>query len=74
MRNLIKFSTLIIIGLMISCFSLGCDNSSNDKGACVRGSGITAGCGDDFTKGECDMINGDFEKGATCEELGFRSS
>ncbi len=74
MRNLKKTSIAIIGGLIISCFLFGCGSDSDSKGACVRGSGITAGCGDDFTKGECDMINGDFHKGDSCEDLGFTSS
>jgi len=43
------------------------------KGACVRGAGsITAMCGDDFTRGQCDIVSGTSYPGATCSSLGFR--
>ena len=49
----------------------GC-GGKDETGACVRGSGITATCGDDFTSGQCEFIGGDeWYEGRTCADLGF---
>ncbi len=41
-------------------------------GACVRGSGIAANCGDDFTAAQCSMAGGTaFYQGQTCKQLGL---
>jgi len=70
-KNFFSKILLCIMALLILFVIIACPKS-DDKGACVRGSGITAGCGDDFTKGECSMINGSFHEGDSCSDLGFR--
>jgi len=39
------------------------------KGACIPRASPQS-CGDDYTSGECDLMNGDFYPNKTCEELG----
>jgi len=51
--------------LMLSC-------GHPPTGACVRGSGIAANCGDDFTAAQCNMVGGTaFYQGKTCQQLGL---
>jgi hypothetical protein len=51
--------------LMLSC-------GHQPTGACVRGSGIAANCGDDFTAAQCNTIGGTaFYQGQTCKQLGL---
>jgi hypothetical protein len=55
--------------LGLAIIALGC---SQPKGACVRGTGVTQSCGNDFTSGSCNFIGGNkFYEGLTCEDLGF---
>ena len=59
---------LIPIVLIAAC-------SSPSKGACVRGTGITATCGDGFTAANCAQFAGgdSFHEGRSCADLGFTS-
>ncbi|MCW5635371.1 MAG: hypothetical protein KIT17_18685 [Rubrivivax sp.] len=53
--------------------TLGACGGDPPTGACVSGSGRTASCGDDFTHGQCNLINGDrWYEGRTCSDLGYR--
>lgn len=67
-RNIIIICLYLFVSMV---FFTACDTDSNDKGACVRSSPL--GCADGFTKGECDIINGTFYKGKSCDDLGFNS-
>lgn len=63
---------LVVIALAVAAGLCGC--SAPEKGACIRGTGVTATCGDDFTDAQCNLVNGDeFHEGRTCRELGFGS-
>lgn len=63
-------SSLLGIALAVAVGLGGC--SAPEKGACIRGSGPTATCGNDFTDAQCILVNGDeFHEGKTCRELGF---
>ena len=56
-----------VLGLTITL--LAC---SPAKGACIRGTGVTQSCGNDFTSASCDFIGGNaFHESRTCEDLGF---
>lgn len=58
-------------------FFTACDSlSAPPKGACVRGTGITALCGDDFTSANCEQFAGgtSFHEGKSCDDLGFDST
>lgn len=59
------FCFLFFTGTLFVC---GCSDS-DDNGACE----ISTGCGDDFTAGECNIMNGDFYEGLTCDEIGSNS-
>lgn len=49
----------------------GC-GGKDPSGACVRGSGILATCGDDFSAAQCEFIGGDsWYEGRSCADLGF---
>jgi hypothetical protein len=62
--------SLSSIALFLALAQLACDD--NPTGACITGTGLTAHCGDDFTAGQCALVNGDeFFEGKTCKELGF---
>ena len=58
-------STSILLG-GLSIVVLSCNPP---PGACTVGSGITRSCGDDFTSGQCGLINGTFYEGLTCADL-----
>jgi hypothetical protein len=59
----------IVFALALSA----CGGGDPATGACVRGTGVGATCGDDFTAGQCSLINGNaFHEGKTCKDLGFR--
>lgn len=62
---------LSLVAMMIALGSCG-GGGDNDKGACVRGTGISSTCGDDFTAGQCDLVNGTFHGNKSCSDLGFR--
>ena len=47
----------------------GCGD--DEKGACVWGSGIGAKCWDDYTSGQCSMMNGSLHVGKKCSDFGF---
>ena len=72
--NYVRKSALFATLISILFVAYGCGSSSSDDGACTRGSGITRSCGDDFSRGECDLINGTFHEDRTCADLGFSSS
>jgi hypothetical protein len=58
--------------LLLSLGQSSCGGSDDSKGACVGGPNPRA-CGDDFTAGQCTLVNGDaFHEGKTCRELGYR--
>lgn len=64
---------VVCIGLMsVFVFFSGCSNTS-ENGACIRGTGVKAGCGDDFTAGECDALSGTFYEGDSCSDLAYNS-
>lgn len=66
--TLMQLTFLSLALLMASC-------GNQQKGACVRGTGVAANCGDDFTAGQCSLINGTaFYPGKTCQQLGFSSA
>ena len=51
----------------------GCGGGS--EGACTRGSGVTQTCGDDFTSGQCGIVNGTYRgDGTKCSDIGFGKS
>jgi hypothetical protein len=65
------FSVSVSIFLVLT--QVACGGGGNANGACVRGSGATATCGDDFTATSCTLVNGTgFYEGKTCKELGFK--
>lgn len=69
---MVRKSLLILIAIGFVPGLSAC--SSPRKGACVRGSGPTATCGDDFTSAQCNLVNGNaFHEGQSCQDLGFRS-
>ena len=62
-----------VFALTSVLFEVGCGGGGETTGACVRGTGATATCGDDFTAGQCVLVAGDkFYEGTTCKALGFR--
>jgi hypothetical protein len=64
---------LIAVALLAALVQSACGGGGPSKGACVRGSGVTATCGDDFTTDTCRLVNGDaFYEGKSCKDLGFR--
>lgn len=61
------------VSILLALAQAACGGGGNENGACVRGSGATATCGDDFTATTCTLVNGSgFHEGKTCKELGFR--
>lgn len=69
---MIKQIAFISILLLFSLVVPGCGDGG-DKGACVP-KAAPYSCGDDFTAGECDLMNGTFYSGKSCSAIGFRSS
>lgn len=69
MNKLIKPFVMIFMGIGFIFLASGCGDKR--KGACVRGSGITSTCGDDFTVEQCDYMNGTFYENETCADLGY---
>ncbi len=67
-----KLCLNVCIGILLAVLFTACSKQS--EGACVRWSGISSSCGDGFTSGKCDMMNGKFYEGKSCSDLGFRSS
>jgi hypothetical protein len=65
--------TVCILVVVTTAIMAGC-GGGDDDGACLRGSGITQSCGDDFTSGQCDIVNGRFSEGNSCADLGFSST
>jgi len=64
-----KVFRAVSIFVFISFLSIGC--GSKKTGACIVGSGITAGCGD-FTSGQCNIMNGTkYYSNKTCADLGY---
>jgi hypothetical protein len=72
MKNIIRKTGLLLLILLAAIILSSC--SGDKKGSCVVGHGITASCGDDFTSGQCSILNGRFYEGTTCSDLGFSSS
>ena len=69
-RQMFSLSVSILLAMAQAACGGG---GGNEKGACVRGSGATATCGDDFTAASCTLVNGSgFHEGKTCKDLGFR--
>jgi hypothetical protein len=69
---MIKRLMLSLALLASTLMTLSCGGDSGPSGACVRGSGIGATCGDDFTHEQCNMVNGDYwYEAKTCKDLGF---
>ena len=67
MKRLIYLFPVFVFILSLSIN--GCED--DNKGACVTGSGIGRRCGDNYTHGQCELINGTLYLGQTCAELGF---
>lgn len=59
-RSIIGGSALLIALSLIAILA-GC-GGGGDKGSCTTGNG----CGDDFTEGQCSLLNGYFEEGGSC--------
>lgn len=55
----------LVLGLSLLLPACGDDT----KGACIPRASPQA-CGDDYTSGQCDLLNGDFYPGKTCKDLG----
>lgn len=60
----VRFILLCLVGLTVG--TTGCHPA---QGACLVGSGITRSCGEDYTGGQCSIINGTFYEGASCADL-----
>jgi hypothetical protein len=58
---------LVFLAAALTCLLGACGDDK--KGACVPRASPLA-CGDDFTSGQCDTVNGDFYPGKTCAEIG----
>lgn len=64
-RNLMPLAVSLLALPILSC-------GHQPTGACVRGSGIAANCGDDFTAAQCSLVGGTaFYQGQTCQQIGF---
>lgn len=61
--KLVNVFMLLAVVFILAMGLVACGGGGNTKGACTH---PAAGCGDDFTKGECSLINGNFHPGATC--------
>ena len=72
MKNFIYVNR--IIGLLMLILLSGCGGNDSDRGACIWGSGIGSGCWDDYTPGQCNMMNGTLYKGKSCSDYGYTSS
>jgi hypothetical protein len=65
-----KASLMMIVVSLLALLILSCGHQPT--GACVRGSGIAANCGDDFTAAQCNTVGGTaFYQGQTCKQLGL---
>lgn len=65
--TVMQLTVFFVALLMASC-------GRQPTGACVRGAGIAATCGDDFSSGQCSLVGGTaFYPGQTCQQLGFSS-
>lgn len=68
-----RWSQRLLSAAFVALWVAACGGGDPPKGACVRGSGPGASCGDDFTDAQCNLVNGDrFYEGRTCRDLGFR--
>lgn len=54
----VALSALSLAATLAGCGSDG----GGSKGTCRT----AGGCGDDFTRGQCDLLNGTFGKGKSC--------
>jgi hypothetical protein len=69
MRSNLRFIAAVVFILV----SLpGCGGDDDEGGACVSGTGVSAQCRDDYSSGQCQLINAEFHAGTTCAALGFR--
>ncbi len=72
MESSLKIVRMISISsvILLTIFLLACGSGGggDQKGACVEP--LTGGCGDNYTKAECDLINGRFYPGETCVGVG----
>lgn len=59
-RSIIGGGALFLVLALISSL-VGCGGGS-DKGSCTTGNG----CGEDFTEGQCSLLNGYFDEGGSC--------
>jgi hypothetical protein len=60
-----RLTVFLMAMLTVSC-------GHQPTGACVRGAGIGATCGDGFTAAQCSMVGGTaFYQGQTCQQLGL---
>ncbi|MBK8167660.1 MAG: hypothetical protein IPK64_17070 [bacterium] len=66
----IRSVSLLVLALVLPLlFVAGCGD--DETGACTWGSGYSGRCWEDFTAGQCDMMNGDLHLGATCADFGY---
>jgi len=64
-------SFVAALAFILLCLT-SCGGSDDEGGACVSGIGVSARCREDFTSGQCQLINAEFHAGKTCASLGFR--
>lgn len=62
-RQLTRGSSRRVLTVMFLILALAsCGGGGGKKGTCTN----AGGCGDDFTHGQCSLINGTFHAGASC--------
>lgn len=71
MKKKVRWAVMVIFFIMFISMC-GC-SGSDEKGACVRETGVSPGCTNGVTSGECSMVNGTFYEGDSCSDLGFDS-
>jgi hypothetical protein len=67
-----KQITGFVLAVLTTILITACGDGG-EKGACIPRANPFA-CGNDFTAGQCDMMNGKFYPGQTCADLGYGSS
>jgi hypothetical protein len=69
MRSNLSFVTFAALLLAVLA---GCGGDDDESGACVSGTGVSAACRDDYSSGQCQLINAQYHVGKSCRDLGFR--
>jgi hypothetical protein len=70
-RNQLARSGVRLLALLPFLIGVASCGGGGGKGACTSGSGISTGCADGFTSGQCDSVNGTFYEGTSCSALGL---